>query len=76
MGSTFIYVIGNILLGFLIIISSLMKLDKLSLWLKEQFVWNYFIRFMMQQYFTLYLSSVIQMQSLKNEDGFLGDKVG
>ena len=53
-----------------------MKLDKLSLWLKEQFVWNYFIRFMMQQYVTLYLSSFIQMQSLKNEDGFLGDKVG
>jgi hypothetical protein len=63
LGSTFYYVIGNSLLLCLVGVTKWLGPQRLHNWLAEKTLWNYFIRFVMQQYVTLYISSLINFYS-------------
>jgi hypothetical protein len=74
MGSTFIFLVLNVLFIFLLIIASIFYRYRLSLWIREKLMWNYFLRFMLQQYTTLLLSAMINMNRIDYSN--LPNKIG
>jgi hypothetical protein len=40
-------------------------MDKVHEWLKSQLIWNSILRFLIQQYMTLYLSSLINIVKVR-----------
>lgn len=61
LGSTFVFLILNVFLLLIIGMFKLLKCTKAYNYLASKVLWNYIIRFMIQQYVTLCLSSLINL---------------
>jgi hypothetical protein len=64
MGSTFIFLAFNVILLMFLLIHSIFSCKILSLRFREKLIWNYFLRFMLQQYTTLYISALINLNRI------------
>jgi hypothetical protein len=64
MGSTFIFLALNFFFIVLLIIAYIFRTYRLSIWVREKLMWNYFLRFMLQQYTTLLISAMININRL------------
>ncbi|TNV86101.1 hypothetical protein FGO68_gene9543 [Halteria grandinella] len=65
MGSTFLFFVSNAVLLIFIGVASVLGPNKLSEYLKKKFLWNHYIRFILQQFVTLYLSSIINFNKME-----------
>ena len=59
MGSTYNYLMINLSLLCLICIFKNLHIKKAYNWLQSKFLWNYFLRFIIQQYVTIFISCLI-----------------
>jgi hypothetical protein len=64
MGSTFIFMALNLIIIVVLIVASIFENNRLSIWLREKLMWNYFLRFMLQQYTTLLISAMINVNRI------------
>jgi hypothetical protein len=74
MGSTFIFMALNVSFIVMLILASIFPSNRLSLWVREKLMWNYFLRFMLQQYTTLLISALINMNRIDYSN--LTNKIG
>ncbi len=73
MGSTFIFFLGYLFLYIILIISYYLNFKKVFNYLKEILVWNGGLRFCIQQYLQIFLSSCINLSSVDMKK--IGDAV-
>lgn len=64
MGSTFIFMVANLGLLLVIGVSKIFGMQKVYSFLEKKFMWNHFLRFLLQQYVTLYLASMVNLYSI------------
>ena len=64
MGSTFIFLALNVKIIVILILASVFRKNRLSIWVREKLMWNYFLRFMLQQYTTLLISAMININRI------------
>jgi|LauGreDrversion4_2_1035121.scaffolds.fasta_scaffold248766_2 hypothetical protein len=73
MGSTFIFFIGYLFLYLLLLISYCLNMKKVYGYLKSILIWNGGLRFLIQQYLSIFLSSCINLSTINMKSN--GDAV-
>ena len=73
MGSAFIFVLFELgLLVFLLPITKILRMKKIYEWLKSKIIWNSILRVLIQQYITIYLSTLINIVNFEVNFEFNG----
>ncbi|TNV86166.1 hypothetical protein FGO68_gene3550 [Halteria grandinella] len=73
LGSTFLFLVGWIALLFVISATALIGYQKVYNYLRQKLLWRYPIRFILQQFVTLYLASIINLYQM--DDQYDGDMI-
>lgn len=73
MGSAFLFLLFELaLLFFVLPITMILRINKLYEWLKRQIIWNSMLRFLIQEYMTLLISSYVNIVKFKLDFKFNG----
>jgi len=64
MASTFFFLLANLALLTFIGAAKLLKMTSIYNYLASKVLWSYFLRFLIQQYLTIYMSCLINLYRL------------